>query len=213
LRRASAHRNRQPVNALQHSSATDGTRVGKKKKSTENSERPQKLEQYLGVAKVKSTGWNYILTQFSRRDPVRRRCNLKMESLNDVVEKSFGVAAAGIATAPGRNRGRELREIVIQPVDFTFGHAEILFELLWLSDFPWIFFFFNSRSIKLQMMCRAYERVCRFSCATLAASSVNAAAARLSDGCKRLLPRFRASNGKSEEGRTANAIAVPSGAA
>src|SRR5260221_12953267 len=82
-----AHEIGNPLNAL-HIHLQLMERELKKTKSTENSESTRKLEQYLGVAKGEINRLDYILTQFLgaiRPAPLQ----LKMASLNDVVEKTL----------------------------------------------------------------------------------------------------------------------------
>ena len=108
----------------------------------------------------------------------------------------------------GPDRLEKLRDDVIQPVDFAFGHVEILFEPV--GDFRRVrfgdqscdanakpvlicraraFSFFNSRSMSCRWMCSAFSGL-PISCATLAASKVKAWHAFAFDGFKSFLPRL-----------------------
>src|SRR5882724_1337913 len=112
-----AHEIGNPLNAL-HIHLQLMERELKKTKSTENSESTRKLEQYLGVAKGEINRLDYILTQFLgaiRPAPLQ----LKMASLNDVVEKTLALLRPEIENRGIAIKIKLARQLTATPVDAT----------------------------------------------------------------------------------------------
>src|SRR5882724_8571138 len=112
-----AHEIGNPLNAL-HIHLQLMERELKKIKGSENSESTRKLEQYLGVAKGEINRLDYILTQFLgaiRPAPLQ----LKMASLNDVVEKTLALLRPEIENRGIAIKIKLARQLTATPVDAT----------------------------------------------------------------------------------------------